>query len=73
MAHMLLPGFDWRLGLIVFLLIGLQLPYILSEIRTVSLHELFIDAAQFVGAVIALRLIWIFPGTYAAFIYAAIF
>jgi Na+/H+ antiporter len=60
--------FTFVLNGIVFLLIGLQLPYILSQIRYVSLHELFIDAAQFVGAVIALRLIWAFPSTYTAFL-----
>ncbi|MFL6465463.1 MAG: cation:proton antiporter, partial [Bryobacteraceae bacterium] len=60
--------FTFILNGIVFLLIGLQLPYILHQIRAVSLHELFIDAAEFVGAVIALRLIWIFPGTYTAFL-----
>ncbi|MFL6463442.1 MAG: Na+/H+ antiporter [Bryobacteraceae bacterium] len=60
--------FTFVLNGVVFLLIGLQLPYILSQIRYVSLHELFIDAAQFVGAVIALRLIWAFPGTYTAFL-----
>ncbi len=60
--------FTFILNGIVFLLIGLQLPYILSQIRTVSLNQLFINAAQFVVAVIALRLIWIFPGAYASFV-----
>jgi monovalent cation/hydrogen antiporter len=60
--------FTFILNGVVFLLIGLQLPYILSQIRSMSLHELFIDAAEFVIAVIVLRLIWIFPGAYLAFL-----
>jgi CPA1 family monovalent cation:H+ antiporter len=60
--------FTFVLNGVVFLLIGLQLPYILSQIRSVSLNQLLIDAAEFVGAVIALRLIWIFPGAYTAFL-----
>ena len=60
--------FTFVLNGVVFLLIGLQLPYILSQIRSLSLHELFIDAAEFVVAVIALRLIWIYPGAYSAFL-----
>ena len=60
--------FTFVLNGVVFLLIGLQLPYILSEIRFVSPRQLLIDAAQFVSAVIALRLIWIFPGAYSAYL-----
>lgn len=60
--------FTFVLNGIVFLLIGLQLPYILEQIHGASLQQLFIDAAQFVGAVIALRLIWIYPGAYTAFL-----
>jgi CPA1 family monovalent cation:H+ antiporter len=60
--------FTFILNGVVFLLIGLQLPYIFSQIHGISLRQLFIDAAQFVSAVIALRLIWIFPGAYTAFL-----
>lgn len=56
--------FTFVLNGIVFLLIGLQLPYILSQIHGMSHHELLMDAAQFVIVVILLRLIWVFPGTY---------
>src|SRR3954447_14524160 len=54
--------FTFILNGIVFLLIGLQLPYILAEIRSMSTRQLMIDAAQFVIGVILLRLIWIYPG-----------
>jgi monovalent cation/hydrogen antiporter len=46
----------------VFLLIGLQLPYILSGIHTYHLGGLLLLGLLFSGAVIALRLIWVYPG-----------
>src|SRR4051794_23047693 len=58
--------FTFVLNSLVFLLIGLQLPYILAEIRSMSTRILMIDAAEFVVAVILLRLIWAYPGTYVA-------
>jgi monovalent cation/hydrogen antiporter len=51
---------------VVFVLIGLQLPYVREEIRDYSLRELVIYGALFSAIVILLRLIWIFPGTYVA-------
>jgi Na+/H+ antiporter len=48
----------------VFLLIGLQLPYILAGIRGFSLARLLVLGALFSGVVILLRLIWIFPGAW---------
>lgn len=53
------------LNAIVFLLIGLQLPYILQGIRGITTSELLISAAQLSAAAILLRLIWVFPGAYA--------
>ena len=50
---------------LVFILIGLQLPTILDTIsaeRTVS--ELVLLALAVSGTVIAMRLLWVFPGTY---------
>jgi CPA1 family monovalent cation:H+ antiporter len=52
---------------LVFILIGLQLPFVLSRIETLSLGELIIRGALFSLAVILLRLIWVFPGAYAAY------
>ncbi|MGA9249186.1 MAG: Na+/H+ antiporter [Candidatus Acidiferrales bacterium] len=47
---------------IVFILIGLQLPYILGDIRSMSFHRLLVTGGLVSAAVILLRLIWVFPG-----------
>ena len=54
--------FNFGLNGIVFILIGLQLPYILSDIRGPSLGKLLLTGLLFSGLVIALRLLWVFPG-----------
>jgi CPA1 family monovalent cation:H+ antiporter len=51
---------------IVFVLIGLQLPWVLAEIHGYSKSTLFVYGALFSGLLIALRLIWVFPGAYLA-------
>jgi Na+/H+ antiporter len=51
---------------ILFILLGLQLPSILGSIREVSRKELAISGAVCTAVVIALRMIWIYPGTYLA-------
>src|SRR5690242_10667978 len=51
---------------LVFVLIGLQLPYVLEAIREYSLRTLFWYAFFFSALVIALRLIWSFSGAYLA-------
>jgi Na+/H+ antiporter len=51
---------------VVFILIGLQLPYILGEIRDLSLARLLVTGFLISVVVVALRLIWIFPGAHAA-------
>ena len=51
---------------ILFMLLGLQLPWILASIKGVSLKELLGSAAFFIALVIALRMIWVFPGTWLA-------
>lgn len=55
---------DFVLNGIVFLVLGLQLPYILSEIKGIGLRTLVVDAALFSTLVILLRLIWVFPGAW---------
>src|SRR5262249_15448999 len=57
---------DFILNGVVFVLIGLQLPYVLAGIRQYSLLVLIEYGALFSGLVIALRLLWIFPGTFIA-------
>jgi CPA1 family monovalent cation:H+ antiporter len=51
---------------LVFVLIGLQLPYILDGIRGYSLRTLLIYGALFSGFLIVLRMIWVFPGAHVS-------
>jgi monovalent cation/hydrogen antiporter len=51
---------------LVFVLIGLQLPFVLAGIREYSLWQLLLYGALFSGIVIVLRMIWMFPGAYIA-------
>ncbi len=51
---------------LAFLLIGLQLPYILAGIRSVGVQSLLFSAAIVVLFVILLRLAWAFPGASAS-------
>jgi Na+/H+ antiporter len=51
---------------LVFVLIGLQLPYVLEEIRNHNLRTLLVYGAVFSAFLILLRLTWIFPGAYLA-------
>lgn len=47
---------------LVFIFIGLQLPYALAEVRDHNLRALLIYGALFSGLLILLRLIWMFLG-----------
>jgi monovalent cation/hydrogen antiporter len=49
---------------LVFVLIGLQLPYVLAAIHGYSLSTLVGYGAVFSALIILLRLIWIYPGAY---------
>jgi CPA1 family monovalent cation:H+ antiporter len=51
---------------LVFVLIGLQLPNVLAGIHGYGRRTLLLYGVLFSGLVIALRLIWIFPGAYLA-------
>lgn len=55
---------DFMLNGLVFLLLGLQLPAILSEIRGLSFSHLILVGAEFSGIVILLRLLWVYPGAW---------
>jgi monovalent cation/hydrogen antiporter len=55
---------DFILNGLVFLLLGLQLPVILSEIHGYSVGQLIRDGAVFSGIVILLRLLWVYPGAW---------
>ena len=55
-------SFTFILNGLVFVLIGLQLPFVLAGIREYSLRQLLLYGALFSAIVILLRLIWMFPG-----------
>ena len=50
----------------VFVLMGLQLPYVWHEIRGMNLKEDLMYGALFSLLLVLLRLAWMFPGAYAA-------
>jgi monovalent cation/hydrogen antiporter len=52
----------------VFVLLGLQLPYVLQAIRGYSLDRLLMYGAVFSAFLILLRLVWIFPGVHLAYL-----
>ena len=51
---------------VIFLLLGLQLPFVLAEIRTVPLHTLLLYGAGFSLCMIALRVGWVFLDAWLA-------
>jgi CPA1 family monovalent cation:H+ antiporter len=51
---------------LVFVMIGLQLPYVLKAIRDHNSRTLLVYGAVFSAFLILLRLTWIFPGAYLA-------
>jgi CPA1 family monovalent cation:H+ antiporter len=57
---------DFILNALIFLVLGLQLPAILGEIRGQSLTHLIAAGALFSGIVILLRLLWVLPGAWIA-------
>jgi CPA1 family monovalent cation:H+ antiporter len=55
-------SFTFILNGFVFVLIGLQLPYVLAGIHDISLRQAIVYGLIFTAIVIALRLLWTFPG-----------
>jgi|KBSMisStandDraft_5_1062788.scaffolds.fasta_scaffold41198_3 CPA1 family monovalent cation:H+ antiporter len=51
---------------LTFVMIGLQLPYVLAGIHDYSLGQLVQYGALFSGIVIVLRLFWLYPGAHLA-------
>ena len=51
---------------LVFMLIGLQLPFVLAGIREYSFRQLVQYGVLFSGLLILLRMIWMYPGAYLA-------
>ena len=58
---------EFALNGIVFILMGLQLPLVMSGIHNLSFGQLARYGAAFALLVIALRMIWVFPGALASF------
>jgi monovalent cation/hydrogen antiporter len=50
----------------VFILLGLQLPYVLEDIHGYTIGRLLWLGAEFSFVVIVLRLIWVYPGGWAS-------
>jgi CPA1 family monovalent cation:H+ antiporter len=59
---------DFLLNGVVFILIGLQLPFILGGIRGISHHDLLLDGGILTVVVIALRMFWMYPGAWLAYL-----
>ncbi len=59
---------DFILNGTVFIVIGLQLPFILAEIRSMSHAQLIRDAAIVSAVTIALRFVWVYPGIRIAYL-----
>src|SRR5215475_12316678 len=51
---------------LVFMAIGLQLPYVIGELRDHKMSRLLIDGLSLSVILILLRLIWMYPGTFIA-------
>lgn len=49
---------------LVFVLLGLQLPYVMAGLHQYSMKRLLVDGALFSAIVIVLRLLWMYPGAY---------
>jgi monovalent cation/hydrogen antiporter len=58
---------DFILNGLVFVLIGLQLPYVLGGIHDYGHGTLLLYGALFSALVIALRVVWVFPGAHVAY------
>jgi Na+/H+ antiporter len=63
-------SFTFVLNGLVFVLIGLQLPWILDSIREYGRPRLMFDGALFSLLLIVLRIVWVYPGSWLAnFVY----
>lgn len=51
---------------LVFVMIGLQLPFVLAGIREYHISELLLYGGLFSALLIALRVIWLYPGAFFA-------
>src|SRR5262249_12831254 len=61
-AYAVWDSLTFILNGLVFVFLGLQLPYVLEGTRDHSLRELLMYGALFSALLILLRLVWVFPG-----------
>lgn len=66
-AEAVWQALDFLLNGLVFVMIGLQLPFILAGIRGLSRTQLALDSALFAVTLIALRLLWVYPSARLAY------
>lgn len=66
-ANAVWTSLSFILNGLVFVLIGLQLRFVLDGIRNYRLPQLLLGAALFSVLLIALRVLWSFPGAHAAY------
>ena len=59
-------SFTFAINGLVFVLIGLQLPFVLAGIHDYSMKTLLLYGGLFSALVILLRLAWLFPGAFVA-------
>ena len=57
---------EFGLNGIVFILMGLQLPIVMSGIHDLSLGQLMRYGAAFATLVVLLRMVWVYPGAWCA-------
>lgn len=58
---------------LIFILIGLELPRALAQVRPLSAGNLLAQAGIISGTVIAVRMLWMFPGAYLSRLIARLF
>jgi monovalent cation/hydrogen antiporter len=67
-AHGFWDSLTFAMNGLVFVLIGLQLPFVLAGIRGYPFRTLLLYGVLFSVLVIVLRLAWVYPGAYLAFV-----
>jgi Na+/H+ antiporter len=67
-AYAFWEAFTFALNGLVFVLIGLQLPFVLAGIHEYPVQTLLLYGVLFSILVIVLRLVWVFPGAYTAYL-----
>ena len=66
-ANYFWSAFTFALNGLVFVLIGLQLPFVLAGIHDYPMRTLLLYGGAFSVLVIALRLAWVYPGAYTGY------